>query len=141
MYKKMFLILGMIGALAFFTGCDSKIGGGNYDDLLGTWVFPPYAQDSPFIIIQNNAGDKTLEIVWYVGTDRYYCTVEGTYDNCEFTGTYDYMVTDNNSLPIGDGQDQSITVTFTLSGDELKIVCNGEGPLDGKTYEEGTLVP
>jgi hypothetical protein len=141
MYKKIFLILGIVGALVFFTGCDSKISGGNYDDLLGTWVFPPYGQDSPFIMVQEDTGNKTLIISWYLGTDKYFCNVEGTYDSCEFTGTYDYELLDNNSIPIESGRDQSISVVLTISSDKLKIVCTGEGPLDGKTYEEGILSP
>jgi hypothetical protein len=135
MYKKILVFVLLTVALVLFASCEQKIGEKSYDDLIGTWVFPPYEADSPFILVNEDAGNQTLDITWYVGTDRYYCHVEGTYSQCEFTGTYTYLITDGDTNP--SGNNQAITISFTFSSDELKIVCAGDGPLDGITFEEG----
>ena len=109
----------------------------SWEDIKGEWDFPdtvfngntitaihlslmdPFEGESEYVIDLGWNVDEAL--FWYPG--------HGTMSGNVFDGSYDG----------GGSTEYSITVTFSLSDDELKAVFDGEGPLDGLILEHGTL--
>ncbi|WP_320127651.1 hypothetical protein [uncultured Sphaerochaeta sp.] len=137
MSKRISITLFATLILLLFASCDQNTGL-SYDDILGEWDFPAGIgdQDGPHISVMTG---PLLDISWYDGNDSYFCYGDGNYLEGIFTGTYGYNISYADPVSSTSGSDQTITVIFSLTNNKLKAVCSGQGPLNGKTFDLGTL--
>jgi hypothetical protein len=110
----------------------------SWDDIKGEWDFPDTEFNNSTIttihlsLMDPGEGESEykIDLSWNNFNNFYYG--EGTINNNVFTGHYQ----------VGGGSDTtqySVTVTFSLSNNQLKAIFDGEGPLDGLILEHGTL--
>lgn len=140
---KKLLIIGILVALAFW-GCDlfPKL---TINDILGEWDFPDTIFNNQTIqtihlsVLDNDLNDNEcgIDLSWNNSNNFYWGS--GTMKGNVFTGTYSYNITDpETNETIAQGDNQPITVTFSLNNNQLKAVFKGEGPLNGLILEHGT---
>ena len=133
--KKVVLTLLVILAVLAFSSCQLEI---VLSEISGTWLF----SDSSTLYLpydENNPDDIIFDIGFGNDADTdtigYWCWGHGTISSNTITGTYDY-----NGPGDETGEDKEITLTLTLSRDgKLTVSAQGEGPLNGKTFNDGVL--
>lgn len=133
--KKIIMVFVAIAAIALI-GCDDTLS--SYSTFLGEWDFPENVHIS-VLEIASGSVDKKLDISWETDTHFYFAMAKGTAKKNVFTGTYTYNMTEK---PLGDTTSHddpgfAITVTLTLVKNKLSVVCKGDAPLDGKTFNSG----
>lgn len=106
----------------------------SWDDIKGEWYFTNTEFNDSTItaihlsLMDPEEGESEIRVIDLHLDDTLYYG-EGTMSGNVFTGFYD----------AGSPTEYPITVTFSLSDNELKAVFDGEGPLDGLILEHGTL--
>ena len=108
-------------------------------DIEGTWEYPHQGGDS-FISVEIFSTPTTGIFIKYSDdTYVYDCHGHGTLEGKVFSYTYGYTSTVNLSTGPASDVVLEVALTFSLRNDRLKVVCSGEGPLDGKVYTTGVL--
>ena len=135
-HEKILLVFVAIAAMALI-GCDDTPS--SYSTFLGEWDFPENVHIS-VLEIASGSVDKKLDISWETDTHFYFAMAVGTAKKNVFTGTYTYNMTeksDEGKMTSYDNPELSITVSLTLVKNKLSVVCTGDAPLDGKTFNSG----
>lgn len=123
--RKAFIVLLGLVLIGSMVSCEQDPSF-SVDDIIGAWHFP----DGSIVDIMD---EETIDITWTSGETEYHAFINGALDGNEFIGTYGY-----NTIPeVGSGLDLDITITITLSSNKLTAACEGEGPLNGKTFSAG----
>ena len=110
-------------------------------DIEGTWEYPHQGGDS-FISVEIFSTPTTGIFIKYSDdTYEYDCHGHGTLNDKIFSYTYGYISITSSEGYTGPASDVvlKVTLTFTYKNDRLKVVCSGDGPLDGKVYTTGVL--
>lgn len=140
---KRILMVGLLVALAL--GACDLFPNLSFDAIKGEWDFPDTTFNSQTIktihlsLMDPMVGSDKIgvDLSWNDFNNFHYGN--GTMKGNVFTGIYSYNIYDPaTSDLISSGTDQAITVTFSLSNDQLKAVFEGEGPLNGLILEHGT---
>ncbi len=140
MGKKVALILLLVGLLVcVLISCDDF--GVAIDAFEGTWNFPDQGGYSDITVYVDNDGNTGIADIGFTsGDDYYYCYGSGTYSGTVLVGSYDYNSTNNaTSTTTFIDSDDSISITYSISGGKLSISCSGTGPLNGKSFSNGVL--
>lgn len=111
------------------------------EDILGVWEFPDQNGDTAITVEIFTSPTTGVFIKWTDATYEYDCHGHGTLNDKIFSYTYGYISITSSEGYTGPASDVvlEVTLTFTYKNDRLKVVCSGEGPLDGKVYTTGVL--
>lgn len=133
--KKHVSLLLVILMVSILLGCD-LIEQASLEEVLGEWDFPDGSHAS---LMSDNLTDAGIDIGWNEDANTSYFTFgNGTVSGNIYAGTYEYTLTVNNEQTQNQA-DLAITITFNVSNDTLSLSCEGEGPLDGKSFSGGVL--
>ena len=146
MIKKRSLIFVLLCVVFLLVSCeepssDSDDPGIDFviDDIKGNWEFPDQNGDSD-ITMNVYSSPTGIGVKWTHGTSTYDCYGHGTLTDKVLTQTYRYTIKVGSTTG-SESSDQDITITFSYRNDRIRIVCAGEGPLDGKTFVTGEVIP
>lgn len=143
--SKKILLLGVLVLIVLLSGCESTIedDGPGIDfvieDILGVWEFPDQNGNTAITVEIFTPPTTGVFIKWTDGTYVYDCHGHGTLNGKVFSYTYGYTSMISGSTGPASEVVLDATLTFSYRNDRLKVVCSGEGPLDGKVYTTGVL--
>lgn len=138
-------ILGAIViTLLILAGCDGTTQ--SYEALLGEWE---YADQSHISVMHDESTDTIfLDIRWQEGSVEYFAMVAGSHWTAKgLSSSYTYSRTDQenegSTFYWGDDDDEpalAVTLVLTVKENKLKVVCEKDPPLGGKTFAWGSRV-
>lgn len=145
--SKKILLLGVLVLIVLLSGCEPTIENDGpgidfvLDDIIGIWEFPDQNGDTAITVEIFTNPTTGIFIEWTDGTYVYDCHGHGTLNGKVFSYTYGYTSITSSEGYTGPASDVvlEVTLTFTYKNDRLKVVCSGEGPLDGKIFTTGVL--
>ncbi len=149
MKPKLCLIFALLCTVFLFVSCEEPSADVDdpgidfvWADIMGTWSFPSQNGETDISMTVNSSPSPTgIEVKWTHGANTYDCYGHGTLTDKVLTQTYGYNSTVGGSTGPASTVVLSITITFTYRNNRIKIVCAGEGPLDGKTFVSGEVIP
>lgn len=108
-------------------------------DIIGTWNFPVQSGDSAITVEIFTSPTTGVFIKWTDDTYAYDCHGHGTLEGKVFSYTYGYTSTIDGSTGPASEVVLTLYITFSYRDNRLKVICSGEGPLDGKVFVTGEL--
>ena len=108
-------------------------------DIVGTWNFPDQSGDSDITVEILNPSPMVVFIKWTHAENAYDCYGHGGLEGKVISYTYGYTSTISGSPGPESEVVLNLSITLAYRDGRLKVVCSGEGPLDGMTFEMGVI--